>query len=180
MNPTVIFEQVNKTIKGRIAMTLPEAFTLADMIVRAGDGDHLEIGAMWGGSAIFTALIKREIGLKGDLYIIDPFTDLDAGGFGQPSEAIFWENVKRFNLEKKIRLFVQKSDPFPLKDHKFASALIDGDHRTPWPGLDWSNVSRVAKFIAVHDTQEHPVKTMLEKTGRTPILHRQRMAIFQL
>ena len=46
---------------------------LISMAQQAGDGDHVDIGSLYGASAIGVALMKKELGLKGDVYCIDPY-----------------------------------------------------------------------------------------------------------
>src|SRR5512146_875515 len=50
------------------------AVRMLERVIRlAGDGDHLEIGAFCGGSAIAAAILKGYYGLSGKVVTIDPF-----------------------------------------------------------------------------------------------------------
>ena len=75
------FDYINASIQGHICMTPEEAAVLAEVV--NVDGDHLEIGTMWGGTAIIAALVKKNNGFKGQVIVIDPFFDCDPP-HGQP------------------------------------------------------------------------------------------------
>ena len=103
------------------------------------EGDHLEIGTLWGSTAIAAALAKDELGQAGMIYCVDPFEydrqepcSRKAGNITQArSEAmpeIFMENVKRFGVEHRIVLIQKTSDEAKkeLKGKRFMSALLDG------------------------------------------------------
>ena len=146
------FYALNALITGRICLLPDEAGALAEFVFRAGKGDHLEIGSMWGGTAILAAYVKRIYGLSGSIVCIDPFCDPD-GMHGTPNAAIFWDNVKRAGVSSKIELVQAYSNPWPLlPDKRFTSALIDGEHMGEGPLLDWQNASSVTDIgIAIHD-----------------------------
>ena len=119
---------------------------LGSMVYLAGDGDHVDIGTLFGASAIMAARIKKQFELKGTVYCIDPYDSESrkmqtapqpgmAGNLsGTPEE--LWKNVEEFDLKDRIKLIRSVSHPWPeeLKDHTFASAYIDGDHKgdAPW------------------------------------------------
>ena len=141
-------KHINDTIQGHICMTPEEASVLAEVV--SVDGDHLEIGTMWGGSAFLAALAKMQQGAKGKVVVIDPFCDSD-GAHGQPSADIFWSNAEKLGVTEYLELVEEYSHPWPLKDRHFATALIDGNHNAPWPQRDWDNVSKCADVVLIHD-----------------------------
>ncbi len=61
--------------EGRVADAGVNLVFLASMVANAGDGDHVEVGTLFGASAVVVGLLKRLLGIKGDLYLIDPYND---------------------------------------------------------------------------------------------------------
>ena len=104
-------------------------------------GDHLEIGAAHGGSAIVAALAMNGVGREGKIMCVDPME----GELAHGSQDKFWENVRALGVEDRVEFFQQKSHPYPLGERKFGTALIDGDHSTEAVINDWKNVSNVCE-----------------------------------
>ena len=136
---------------------------LLSMVATAGDGDHIDIGALYGASAIGAALIKKELGLNGNVYCIDPYNqeerDLQVmGGLDNPISATAEElmaNAEFFGVE--LKLIEQNSHPWPeeLKDNVFASAYIDGNHLGNAPLNDFENLrGRVTGYIGTDNYEE--------------------------
>lgn len=152
------FGRINAKITGHICMYEDEAELLAKSIYMAGDGDHLEIGSMWGGSAILAALVKKHYKLSGQVMCIEPFRDADCSpGFpgGHATQEIFFKNMKIMGVKNLVSLYYGYSCPFPFGKCKFASAFVDGDHSGDWPLIDWQNVSQVASTVIYHDLYPH-------------------------
>ncbi len=141
----------------------------------AGDGDHVDIGSLYGASAIGVALMKKETGQEGDVYCIDPYDNekrdqtVHAAGpiegeVSASAEALL-ANAEHFEVELKLLQTV--SDPWPeeLKDNTFVSAYIDGDHVGDSPIKDFENLrGRVTGYIGTDNyEEEYPdvVKSML-------------------
>ena len=61
---------IHEQIRGRYAGQPYDWGVLAQMLLWAGHGDHLEIGTLFGGSAILSALTKIKYGLKAILYAL--------------------------------------------------------------------------------------------------------------
>ena len=140
---------------------------LGSMVYLAGDGDHVDIGALYGASAIMAALIKKRMGLKGTIYSVDPYDKktrdavvmaspgLQGNVSATPEE--FWKNVEEFDLKDRIRLIQRYSHPWPeeLKDNVFASAYIDGGHAGETPWNDFINLrGRVTNYIGCDNYEE--------------------------
>jgi hypothetical protein len=88
---------------------------------------------------------------------------------------MFWENVKIYEIENRIEFHQQKSQPYPLGERKFASALIDGDHSTECVIEDWKNVSKVTlSHIMLHDYGQI---CTVRKAVRDVVLHDENWAI---
>lgn len=161
-----IAENVVKNIEGRAAdvgISLP---FVASMVAAAPDGDHVEIGALFGASAIAAALMKKELGHKGKVYCIDPYDaeerakyvsgntpEVEATLSGTPE--LLMENAKKFGVE--LELVQAYSDPWPeeLKDNTFVTAYVDGDHLGEIPWKDFENLrGRVTDYIAFDNFEE--------------------------
>ena len=158
-----LFNKIDGTIHGHLCMYEEEAGALAKSIFLAGAGDHLEIGSMWGGTAILAALVKREFGLPGKVYCIDPLKDGDCSPnfpHEKPNADIFLDNLKIMGVEDMVNLHIGFSDPFPYGHMHFASCLIDGDHYAPWPMHDWEVTSAVCDMVIIHDLYPHEQDVM--------------------
>jgi hypothetical protein len=161
-----IIEDIIDRIHGRICHESSNCNFLAWAIAQAGDGDHLEIGALHGGSAVLAALVKVVHGHSGDVWCIDP---LDGYYKGTPFEfpvdfvskvpvslEIFEENLRIFGVADRVHIVQASSIPWPagLPDH-FASAFIDGDHWGEAPLTDWNNVKRRTSRYVVFDNTDN-------------------------
>lgn len=136
---------------------------LLSMVATAGDGDHIDIGALYGASAIGAALIKKELGLEGQVYCIDPYDQetRDALVHGNPNTPVsataeeLMANAEFFGVE--LKLTQQNSHPWPeeLKDNVFASAYIDGSHLGDDPKNDFLNLrGRTTGYIGTDNYEE--------------------------
>jgi len=161
-----IATKVAKEIKGRAAdngISLP---FIAAMVEAAPDGNHVDIGSLYGASAITAALMKKELGHTGKVYCIDPYDDdvrtntvyrttliTEDQICASPEELL--ENAEHFGVELE---FIQKSShPWPeeLKDVVFATAYIDGDHLGDGPWNDFENLrGRVTDYIGTDNYEE--------------------------
>ena len=123
---TGITERSGRAADGGIS--LPFLISMAQM---AGDGDHVDIGSLYGASAIGVALMKKETGQEGGVYCIDPYDNekrdqtVHAAGpiegeVSASAEALL-ANAEHFEVELKLLQVV--SDPWPeeLKDNTFVS-----------------------------------------------------------
>ena len=161
-----IATRVVKEIKGRAAdqgISLPY---LVAMIMAAPDGDHVDIGSLFGASAIAVALIKKELGHKGKVYCIDPYDDEQRLKQATHTEKIepetlsaspeeLMENAEHFGVE--LKLIHKCSHPWPeeLKDATFVTAYIDGDHMQDAPWNDFENLrGRVSHYISCDNYEE--------------------------
>jgi hypothetical protein len=151
MSPVTVTADSLKLLRGRACVSDEELDLIARTVAGAGDGHHLEIGSMWGGTAIAAARAKKDAGHSGKIICVDSFIGSD-GEWGTASPQVFWQNIEAAKVRERVELHVCPSDPWPFRARvKFVSALIDGDHGAPWPQTDWDNVSRVCPLILVHD-----------------------------
>jgi hypothetical protein len=169
--------EIEKRIRGRFLMTANDAGILYGAIVAAGNGDHLEIGTAWGGSAIVACMAKLDNGLTGTVYCVDPMD----GFYGykryhrDPSNTpvcpeTFWGNLAMFGALMPAELVAQSSVPFPaqLQSRMFVSALIDGTHTYEAVRADWKNVrNRISPggYVVFHDAQFPGVGKVLAQIG---------------
>ncbi|MBW8012503.1 MAG: class I SAM-dependent methyltransferase [Chloroflexi bacterium] len=151
--------EISASIIGRIAGHAADHGVLAQVIRNAGNGDHLEIGSLFGGSAILAALVKRHYNLAGKLVCIDPMT----GYYGKPDpesgimldETIFWENMEAFGVQDRVELIVGKSEETEVTG-KFVSAFLDGDHSEAGVLRDWDLAKGlVSKYILLDNYDAH-------------------------
>lgn len=138
---------------------------LVSMAWLAGDGDHVDIGSLYGASAIAVALMKKQTGLKGDVYCIDSYDQETRDKIVKPSEGLttpvsatpeeLLANAEYFGVE--LKLIQKPSHPWPeeLKDNIFVSAYIDGDHLGDGPMNDFENLrGRVTGYIGTDNFEE--------------------------
>lgn len=153
-----LFDQISNTITGRIAITRQEAEFLAGIAGRASL--YLEIGTLWGGTAILAALAgaRRVITL-----------DAMAGGYWEhgdpvacrtPTPGLLLDNLARCQVAHRVSVVKANSHPWPLPlDLRPDVFLIDGDHRCEGCLHDWAIANQVAaKFLLFHDydSPRHP------------------------
>lgn len=177
---SAIAERIHEELIGRAAVNVDDLVTLSKYLV---PGDHLEIGTLFGCSAIFAALVKN----SGTVTCIDPLdgyymsndrlaSEKDLTGF-TPSLELLQENAAHFEVELKV---VQAlSDPWPLGDAQFATAFIDGDHWDDGPRNDWNNVKdRVSHYVIFHDWPivedaiQDPAWKLVEQSGFIGVMGR--------
>ncbi len=162
-----IAKAVVKDIDGRAADSGVSLPFVAAMVEAAPDGNHVDIGSLFGASAITAALMKKELGHKGKVYCIDPY-DAEARAkdvsfvsgkiapellSGTP-EALK-KNADKFGVE--LTLVRKNSFPWPkeLEDVVFATAYIDGDHKGDAPWNDFESLrGRVTDYIGTDNFEE--------------------------
>lgn len=140
---------------GRMCMTQETADFLVPFLEM--EGDHVEIGTAWGGSAILAAMVKKR---KGVVYAIDPITE--NGFYGSDVDEFSGERLtvaklhENFEANEVAVVHVDKpSHPFPLPDHRFVTALVDGDHSMEGTWRDFESLQhRVDGFIMFHDVYD--------------------------
>ena len=160
-----LYEEITSKMTGRFAMQQEDAELIERVIIAAGDGDYLEIGALYGGSVILAALVKQINGIKGDSYTIDPmigyYGGKDPGSGYVPSAAILQSNADLFGVA--IRLIKAKSHPYPAEDIAANVILIDGDHSAEACYIDWLNASKhSSKFVLFHDYHDENIKALVD------------------
>ncbi len=157
---TDLYQSIESTIEGRIATSLGACQTLGQAAALSPKGDHLEIGTLYGGTAILVALLNRKLNRPGKVYCVDPLEGYYETGRADPlstapvNESTFRENIRRFGLEDRVVLIKKKSFPFPteLTGMAFSTVLIDGDHWGLAPLIDFDSVrNRTTGFVLFDD-----------------------------
>lgn len=173
-----LFER--KLLTGRSCGKAHDYGLIAQMIYNAGHGNHLEIGTLWGASAIVAGLTKRKFNIRGKVYCVDPLDgyygknqqDKNAGGI-IPTVERLKENLVVVNVE--VVIVAKRSFPFPdeLNNKKFVSAFIDGDHWGRGPINDWNNASaRTTKYIALDNyDKKHPAVVETARKADWTLVH---------
>jgi cephalosporin hydroxylase len=161
-----LFELVKRGMVGRIAQEPGHAALLYEAIVAAGPGDYLEIGTLWGGTAVFAALVKQERGIAGRVFTIDTMTGAPWWTVGDKAyhrevttvDAVR-ENMVRFGVEGTVVPVRADSRTVPLPTIRPVVALVDGDHAFDGAVADLLYATSVCqRYILVHDyeTQQWP------------------------
>ena len=154
--------EISQKIMGRaIFGTMHDAGVLAQMVANGIHGDHVEIGSLFGGTAILAAKVKKEFKLHGKVYCVDPLeyrpdVMIDRGTNSIATSTLLMENAHRFGVEDRIIHIAKHSYPWPLPDHQFTTGFVDGDHFGKTPAQDWESLSKhVTYSIALHDYMPH-------------------------
>ena len=149
-----IINDIRERITGRLAVTDGEALALYDYVQKAGGGLHLEIGCLYGGTAIIAALAGAEVitidPMRGGWWEAD--TPDPATGIS-PNGAIVHSNFIKFGVNNKVTVIPDYSYNYIPKmlEHP-TTALIDGDHSRVGSLADWLMLSPIVKkYILVHD-----------------------------
>lgn len=152
MDIDLLYDKIRRGMIGRLGMTIPESELLAKHVGKT----HLEIGTLWGGSAIFAALTGASRVFSIDHMHGGWWADGQDPKVNPPlGPAAVIDNLYRFELAHRVTLVVAPSNPFPLTGLKFDTALIDGDHLLAGVAADWENVKAVTKdAIMFHDCSD--------------------------
>ena len=153
--------EVEQKIRGRYTMGGHDAGAISFCVAMC-PGDHIEIGTLYGGSAIVAALAKKEAGQTGMVYGVDPFgwfegqskTTPSGEPLPEPCVDVVMANAKLFGVEDRIKVLTASHPPLPeeLECITFDTAFIDGNHSYEGAKDDWDNLkNRVRKYVLFHD-----------------------------
>lgn len=158
------YDLVSQKIHGRLALNRRGAETIEDIAAQVKT--WVEIGALWGGSAILTAMANPDL----RVISIDPLSgyygridDPYSKHLSLTADAVL-DNFNRFGVAHQIALVKARSDPWPLPmDFLVDAVFIDGDHSYHAVLSDWNNAKKVAqKFVLFHDYDDPNIKTMIK------------------
>lgn len=149
-----LFDRIIVGIDGRIAMKREEAELLARTV--ADSRLHVEIGCLWGASAILAALAGAE-----RVFTIE----LGSGGYwdnGDPSlhsrlptlDAVRG-NFEAFGVADRVTLINANSHIWPLPLIEADTVFIDGDHGYEGLMRDWKSVRSLARRVLIHDNADN-------------------------
>ncbi len=135
----------------RYAGRPPDAGVLAQCASNC-QGDYIEIGSLYGASAIVAALFGN-----GHVYCVDIFEPYSKRkDVALPSPELVLSNAANWGAEKKITPFKHRHPPLPeeLEHVRFDIAFIDGDHTAAGSLADWENIEhRVDRYVLFHDVR---------------------------
>lgn len=170
-----IVSYVRANIQGRIASKIGERETgnvevLLDFVEKAGEGNYLEIGTLFGGSAIPVALLKNELLQRGLVFCVDPLDGyyrkyasredmMDLQSRTPVTVQTLFNNIAKFNVGNRIVVLREYSTSLAeFIDMKFAVSYIDGDHRGGVPLRDWNLIKNITTKFVVFDNcaDTHP------------------------
>lgn len=183
-----IQEYVAYRMVGRMGDPARNTAALSAAFAYMAGGPHVEIGVLYGGSLIVTALLfknesvgdyprKVVIGVDPlDGYYVGQRRVVEGEELNVPNERMslpisidtLHENMSRFGVTDLAEVVVAKSHPWPaeLKGRKFASAFIDGNHWGGMPYLDFLNLKdRVGQYM-VFDNAPDGTKHGSDAVGR--------------
>lgn len=150
---------------GRVAMADDDMALLGQMV--QGAKAHVEIGTLWGGSAIAALYANREMHVT----CIDPFL----GYYGEPDKWAGYDvpsldkvraNLACHGMLDRVTLIQALSVPFPTYE-TFDTGLIDGDHAPEVVRADWGNLVKAGcKRIACHDMDDEDVAAVVEDAAQ--------------
>jgi len=130
------------------------------------EGDHLEVGTAYGGT-LFAAIKAMEYcNRKGKVVSIEPFGEDIRNTLHKAVEKEFWNNVKHFGYADRIEHIKKNTRPgseYPIKNRRFATAFIDGDHSFEYVLNDWNNIKNMVDcYIMFHDYRKPAIKDVVD------------------
>jgi len=146
------YEITVNSIIGRVGITKAEAEVMAKYL---DDGLHIEIGTLWGGSAILASQAKP----GGKVVTVDPMNS----GWWLSQDPVVGiapsHEIVNLNIERLSGCPVQSVKGYSteyLRGHEPCSTLlIDGDHSYEAIRADWFVAREIAEsYIFVHDYDE--------------------------
>jgi len=154
--------RVDNHIIGRLAnkagdVELDTVDVLLDFVARAGGGNHLEIGTLFGGSAIAVALLKITLAQTGMVVCVDPlngyYEGQDLSGELVVPKTLF-SNIEMFGVGDRVLVMRAYSNACRHLDMEFSTAYIDGGHRNGVPLQDWLCIKDMVTRYVVFDNWE--------------------------
>lgn len=171
-----LYDEVTKgLVHGRLALFSEMEASALYQLIADHSGDHVEIGTLWGATAVLAGLAKVRSKRKGLVYTIDFMRGgfWDSGdplhGRQKPTARAVCENIRAFGLQGRVVPVRAASFLFPLPGVQPATALIDAGHEYEPCLRDWQSLAPItAKVIAFHDYDgNHPgVKRVVDEVAR--------------
>jgi len=137
-------KEIDEKIVGGIGYAPEDGEIIAQCVANCGNDDYLELGTLFGGSAILAAMTKKNWYFGGGVYCIDNLEML-----GRTKKQIM-DNAHTMGVEIDVK--VSNTHPFPYPEREFGCVLIDAAHDFYNVWMDWNNVKKVAtKYVIFHD-----------------------------
>ena len=160
-----IVVEVEDSILGRLANKMGNerinnTEILLEYVLKSGGGNHLEIGTLFGGSAIAVALLKKEYGHSGIVLCVDPLNGYykKQTGHGQDPSGVpvtpdtLFKNIQAFGVGDRIAVIQDISLACDgLIDIEFSTVYIDGEHKYNTPWMDWNRVKNLVTKYVIFD-----------------------------
>ena len=156
-------DEVQNKMNGRPAMKMHDYGVLAQAIWNVdGLGIHLDIGTLYGASAIVAALIKKRHFRSSPVVCVDPFDQYYGKGKDPITPDIpisvktLRENLEMFDVAEQVIIISSPSYPAPIELSQigidYSTVLIDGDHNDQGPLNDFYTAQRLkAQYVIFHD-----------------------------
>lgn len=143
--------EIREGINGGVGCGDEDAALLAEVVFRAGHSDHLELGTLFGSTAILVAMAKKEMGFEGSVYCVDNFTYLSDKYPVGPD--LVMANAELFGVADRIKVLVGNTYPLPpdITEKHFGSAYIDAAHDFASCQRDWLSVHPISNTVIFHD-----------------------------
>lgn len=144
-------KHLNKELNNKLGTKLIQSSHVTGLLCQAteniGDGNYLEIGSLFGGSAITVALAKKHFGFNGGITCIEP----------KPKYIL--KNAEIFGISNKIQVIEMSSRDLLLDNYvDIDCTFIDGDHRNPHPIKDFWLVEPITKKYIIFDDYDKSEK----------------------
>lgn len=149
-----IAKKIHESINGGLACAYADVGLLAQASCR--NGDHLELGTLFGATGIAVAATKKEFGMSGDVYTIDN-GQYQAKLTRQQNihfpDDLLTANAELFGVADRIHAIQADTCPLPslVNNMMFASAFIDAGHEYKDCYADWMSVRKLANIVVFHD-----------------------------
>ena len=166
---------VKRDIIGRIGnvvrkQVINNVEVVMEYVLRAGGGNHLEIGTLFGGSAIPVALAKKKYNQPGMVVCVDPLNGYYQDKWPRANmvdkvtkipvtPTTLFQNIDTFGVGDRVMVLRSKSEVIAnLVDMRFTTAYIDGDHWGIEPLNDWNLVRNIVSRYVIFDNydESHP------------------------
>jgi hypothetical protein len=144
-----LWKAIEKNIEGGVGCGPEDSALLSQIAFYTGFADHLEIGTLFGSTAIQVAKTKKEFDLEGDVYCIDNFSFMKEW----TSPELVMENASKFDVADRIHVVEANSWPLPapVNGMTFGSVYIDAGHDFGHCQRDWLSVKDISSVVAFHD-----------------------------
>lgn len=143
------YKEVDTKMRGCIASGPTDTAVLAAAVEIAGDGNHLEIGAFMGGTAIVSALVKQATKKEGQIVCLDNFSYMSEEFEVGPE--LIMSNARLFGVDHRIQVVRGNTHPWTLAG-TFVSTHVDAAHDYDNALRDITTAMRITKkIITVHD-----------------------------